>query len=103
MQTEPKAALQSLAEQVQQQLLYYPTVTREPFRNQGRLNDLVEGGKLASDLSLPAVYAEHDRFMLCGSPEMLADMTAWLRAEGFHEGSHTTPAEFVVEKAFVEK
>jgi ferredoxin--NADP+ reductase len=41
--------------------------------------------------------------MLCGSPEMLADMTAWLRAEGFVEGSHTTPAEFVVEKAFVEK
>jgi ferredoxin--NADP+ reductase len=84
-------------------LLYYPTVTREPFRNRGRLNDLIAQGTIASELGLPPIGRADDRFMLCGSPEMLADMTAWLRAEGFVEGSHTTPAEFVVEKAFVEK
>jgi ferredoxin--NADP+ reductase len=88
---------------VRGKLLYYPTVTREPFRNRGRLNDLIAQGTIASELGLPPIGRADDRFMLCGSPEMLADMTAWLRAEGFVEGSHTTPAEFVVEKAFVEK
>src|SRR6476469_309603 len=33
-----------VGEQVKQQLLYYPTVTREPFRNQGRVNDLLDSG-----------------------------------------------------------
>ena len=28
-------------EEVQNKLIYYPTVTREPFRNQGRLTDLI--------------------------------------------------------------
>ena len=31
-----------LGEQVRKQLLYYPTVTREPFRNQGRITDLLD-------------------------------------------------------------
>ncbi|MBW4024073.1 MAG: ferredoxin--NADP reductase [Proteobacteria bacterium] len=84
-------------------LLYYPTVTREPFRNRGRLTDLIGEGTIARELGLPPIGTADDRFMLCGSPEMLTDMTAWLRGAGFTEGSHTTPAEFVVEKAFVEK
>ena len=35
-----------LGEAISEKLIYYPTVTREPFRNQGRLTDLVESGKL---------------------------------------------------------
>jgi ferredoxin--NADP+ reductase len=92
-----------LGDVVRGKLHYYPTVTREPFRNRGRLTDLIGQGTIAAELGLPAIGRMDDRFMLCGSPEMLTDMTAWLRAEGFAEGSHTTPAEFVVEKAFVEK
>lgn len=92
-----------IGEIVAGKLLYYPTVTREPFRNRGRLTDLIAQGTIASDLGLPAISKDDDRFMLCGSPELLTDMTAWLRQEGFEEGSHTTPAQFVVEKAFVEK
>jgi ferredoxin--NADP+ reductase len=92
-----------LGDVVRGKLHYYPTVTREPFRNRGRLTDLIGQGTIAAELGLPAIGRTDDRFMLCGSPEMLTDMTAWLRAEGFAEGSHTTPAEFVVEKAFVEK
>jgi ferredoxin--NADP+ reductase len=92
-----------IGEIVAGKLLYYPTVTREPFRNRGRLTDLIAQGTIAADLGLPVISKEDDRFMLCGSPELLTDMTAWLRAEGFQEGSHTTPAQFVVEKAFVEK
>ena len=37
-----------LGEQVREQLLYYPTVTREPFRNQGRLTELLDNGKLCT-------------------------------------------------------
>jgi len=92
-----------VGEQVQQQLLYYPTVTREPFRNQGRINELVEGGKLASDLSLPAVDAENDRFMLCGSPAMLKDLVGVLEARGFDEANSDRRGSYVIERAFVEK
>jgi ferredoxin--NADP+ reductase len=92
-----------VGEQVQQQLLYYPTVTREPSRYQGRLNDLVESGKLAQDLSLPAFDAEHDRFMLCGSPAMLKDLVVLLEAKGFDEANSDRRGSYVIERAFVEK
>ncbi len=45
---------------------------------------------------------ETDRFMLCGSVQMLADTKVLLEGMGLTEGSTTTPGEFAVEKAFVE-
>jgi ferredoxin--NADP+ reductase len=92
-----------VGEQVGRQLLYYPTVTREAFRNQGRLNDLVDNGKIFSDLGLPALNPEHDRVMLCGSPRMLKDMVALLEARGLEEGSSDGRGQYVIERAFVEK
>ncbi|MCU0932101.1 MAG: ferredoxin--NADP reductase, partial [Serpentinimonas sp.] len=41
-----------LGETVSQQLLYYPTVTREPFERQGRIPQLVESGQMARELGL---------------------------------------------------
>jgi len=90
-------------EQVRNQLIYYPTVTREPFRNQGRLTDLMESGKLFEDIGLPAFDLEQDRFMLCGSPSMLKDLCAILDARGFHEARHGDQGHYVIERAFVEK
>jgi ferredoxin--NADP+ reductase len=92
-----------LGELVKPKLLYYPTVTRETFRNQGRITDLLNSGKLASDLGLPKVNAAEDRFMLCGSPAMLDDLTQFLEGNGFTEGSATDAGSYVIEKAFVEK
>jgi ferredoxin--NADP+ reductase len=92
-----------LGEQVKQQLLYYPTVTREPFRNQGRITDLMESGKLPADLGLPALDPAHDRVMICGSPTMLKDVTTLLEARGFQEGSSDERGQYVIERAFVEK
>jgi ferredoxin--NADP+ reductase len=92
-----------VGEQVQQQLLYYPTVTREPFRNSGRISELLEGGKMASDLSLPAIDAENDRFMLCGSPAMLKDLVEILEAKGFDEANSDHRGSYAIERAFVEK
>jgi ferredoxin/flavodoxin---NADP+ reductase len=88
---------------VANQLIYYPTVTREPFRNQGRIPDLIASGKLAADIGLPDLSPENDRVMLCGSPEMLASLKALLDSRGFVEGSSGKPATYVVERAFVEK
>lgn len=85
------------------QLIYFPTVTREPFRNQGRIIDLVTSGRLFGDLGLEALDAAQDRVMMCGSPQMLAEMRAVLEAGGFEEGSSHQPGTFVIEKAFVEK
>src|SRR3990167_5011714 len=42
-----------LGEFVSAQLLYYPSVTREPFKNRGRATDLLASGKLEADLGLP--------------------------------------------------
>ena len=92
-----------LGEIVKDKLIYYPTVTREPFRNQGRITDLIQSGKFAADIGLPELNPETDRVMLCGSPAMLADLKHMLEARGFKEGNTTTPGDFVVERAFVEK
>jgi ferredoxin--NADP+ reductase len=92
-----------LGEFARDKLLYYPTVTREPFRNQGRVTDLMFSGKLAADLGLPSVDRAQDRVMLCGSPGLLADFSAWFERDGWLEGTNTRQGEYVIEKAFVEK
>jgi ferredoxin--NADP+ reductase len=92
-----------LGEMVSNQLLYYPTVTREEFRNRGRITDLIENGKLTDDLGLPRLNPAEDRAMLCGSPALLVDMRRILEGMGFKEGNTSTPGDYVVERAFVEK
>jgi ferredoxin--NADP+ reductase len=92
-----------LGDMVRDQLLYYPTVTREPFRNTGRITGLIENGKLCADLGLPALDPAQDRLMLCGSPGLLGDMGAWFKKNDIHEGSASEPGQYVIEKAFVEK
>lgn len=89
-------------EQVKQKLIYYPTVTREPFRNQGRLTDLIKSGKLFSDIGLPPMDIANDRFMLCGSPQMLKDSCVILDGAGFKEARHGDMGHYVIERAFVE-
>ncbi len=93
-----------LGELVRNQLVYYPTVTREPFRNRGRLTELIETGKLFEDLGLPQLDSATDRAMICGSPSMLKDTAALLEARGFKISPHIgTPGDYVIERAFVEK
>ncbi len=92
-----------LGELVAGKLHYYPTVTRESYRNMGRMTDLIQSGKLAADLGLPPLNPEEDRVMLCGSPAMLRDLKALLEIRGFKEGNTTKQGDFVVERAFVEQ
>ncbi|MCF8208312.1 MAG: ferredoxin--NADP reductase [Rhodoferax sp.] len=92
-----------LGEMVTEKLLYYPTVTREPFEHQGRVTTLLESGKIQADLKLPKLDPTHDRVMICGSPEMLRDLKTMLEKRGFMEGNTTKQADFVIERAFVEQ
>lgn len=90
-------------ELLSEKLIYYPTVTREPFRNRGRITDLIRSGALFSDIALPAINAEYDRAMLCGSPAFIADMRDILEGLGMSEGNNAMPGAYVVEKAFAER
>jgi ferredoxin--NADP+ reductase len=92
-----------LGEDIRAKLLYYPTVTREEFRNRGRITLLMGNGRMASDLGLPPVDAANDRVMICGSPAFLADIVGLLKGMSFSEGSSNEPGSYVIEKAFVEK
>ena len=86
-----------------EKLVYYPTVTREPFRNRGRITDLINSGKLFADIGLASLDPAHDHVMICGSPALVTDTRALLNGKGFVEGNHGEPAQFVVEKAFAER
>ncbi|MEO1205536.1 MAG: ferredoxin--NADP reductase [Pseudomonadota bacterium] len=88
---------------VSEKLSYYPTVTREPYENNGRLTDLIKSGKLFDDLGLPPLSTDLDRAMMCGSPQMLAETKDILEAAGMVEGSSGEPGTYVIEKAFVER
>lgn len=93
-----------IGDEIRAKLIYYPTVTREPFRNQGRITDLVESGKLFADIGLPALDPAHDRAMLCGSPAMLKDCCGMLDDRGFEVSRRIgEPGDYVIERAFVEK
>lgn len=93
-----------LGEQVRDKLIYYPTVTREAFRNQGRLTTLIESGKLTADVGLPPLDPQTDRAMICGGPAMLADLRVVLDARGFAISKGIgQPGGYVIERAFVEK
>jgi ferredoxin--NADP+ reductase len=92
-----------IGEQVRQQLLYYPTVTREAYENQGRLTDLLHTGQMCRDLGLPELDPAHDRVMICGNPSMLSDLVKELETRGFVEGSTHEPGDFTIERAFVER
>jgi len=93
-----------LGEQVRNQLVYFPTVTRERFRYQGRVTSLIDSGKLFSDIGMPPLNPAEDRVMICGSPAMLADLSAMLDERGFKISPHVgEPGDYVIERSFVSR
>ena len=93
-----------LGEMIANQLVYYPTVTREPFKNEGRITQLISNGQLAKDLDLPQMNPETDRAMVCGGPDMLSEIAELLDQ---HELSISPrigyKGDYVIERAFVDK
>ncbi len=93
-----------LGEFVSQQLIYYPTVTREAFRHTGRLTTAIDSGQLFEEIGLPPLDPASDRGMICGSPAMLKETSEMLDRRGFKVSpSLGHPGDYVFERAFVEK
>lgn len=93
-----------LGEMIRDQLVYYPTVTREAFRNEGRQTDLIKSGKLFADIGETPLDPATDRAMICGSPAMLKELSALLDSSGFEISPHIGVAgDYVIERAFVEQ
>lgn len=91
---------------VRDKLIYYPTVTREPFKteaHQQRITTLLENDTLSAEVGLPPIDPAVDRFMLCGNNAMLEDLMAILDARGFAKATSRKQGDYVIEQAFIEK
>ncbi|KTT95988.1 ferredoxin-NADP reductase [Sphingomonas yabuuchiae] len=85
----------------QEKFHYVPTVTREPFHTTGRIDALIDDGRLFAGLpSQHGFNPETDRIMMCGSMEMIKSLGAKFEDMGFPEGSNAQPGAYVIEKAF---
>ncbi|WP_114965230.1 ferredoxin--NADP reductase [Alkalilacustris brevis] len=91
-----------IGEFVGDKLKYYPTTTREESPRMGRITDNLKSGKVFADIGTPPISPETDRAMVCGSLAFNHDMKAILEGYGLREGANSDPAEYVVEKAFVD-
>lgn len=101
--TETLSKDEFIGEYVREQLIYYPTVTREAYTHTGRLTNLMTSGQLFQDIGLPEPSVDRDRFMICGSPGMLTDTCAILDDWGFAESRQGIKGSYVIERAFVEQ
>jgi ferredoxin--NADP+ reductase len=81
-----------LGDIVKGKLHYYPTVTREPFRNQGRISDQINNGTFPPTSACPRSEPETDRVMLCGSPAMLADSRNCWKSAASRKATPPRPA-----------
>ena len=98
------AAHEYLGELLRDKLVYYPSVTREPFRHRGRLTDAIVDGRLSDYAGLLPLNPHTDRVMLCGSEAMLEDTSALLDGRGFKVSPRTREqGDYVIERAFVER
>lgn len=91
-----------LGDVIRKQLLYYPVVSREPFKHTGRLTHLLDSGQMPRDLGLPELDPANDRAMLCGSQGMIDDFRALLDRRGFRAARAIGDiSDYVFERAFV--
>ena len=83
-------------------LRLYQTCTREDFEHMGRPTELIRSGKLFDDLGVPRLSPDTDRAMICGSIDMTKELKELMEEHGLREGANSDPADFVIERAFVD-
>jgi ferredoxin--NADP+ reductase len=81
---------------------YYPTTTREQSPKMGRITDLMRSGEVYADLGVAPLSPETDRAMICGNLAFNLELKAILEEYGLQEGANSNPAQYVVEKAFLD-
>lgn len=84
-----------------QQLVYYPTTTRQHGPRTGRITHNIASGKVMADLDLPRISALTDRAMVCGGMAFNKDVKHLLESLGLAQGANFSPQHYVLEKAFV--
>jgi ferredoxin--NADP+ reductase len=91
-------------EVTQGKFLFYPSVTREDFKNTGRITNAIFDGSVYDKLGVPLFDKDKDSAMICGSIEMNMEFKKYFEDTlGCVEGSSNLPGDFVLEKSFVEK
>ncbi len=83
-------------------LRYYPTTTREESPKMGRITDLMRSGDVFADLGVSPMSPETDRAMVCGNLAFNLEIKDLLEGYGLEEGANSKPAQYVVEKAFLD-
>ena len=83
--------------------IYFNTVTREKWDNEGRITDWIKENTLWKKVGVESFKPEIDRVMICGSEEMTFDLKEIFEKLGSKEGSTKIQGGFVIEKAFAEK
>ncbi|MBC7133621.1 MAG: ferredoxin--NADP reductase [Roseovarius sp.] len=91
-----------IGEGFHEKLRYYPTTTREESPRMGRITDLMRSGKVFADLGVSPLAPETDRAMVCGNLAFNLELKEMLEGYGLREGANSSPAEYVVEKAFLD-
>ena len=81
---------------------YYPTTTREQSPKMGRITDLMRSGEAFTDLGVAPLCPENDRAMICGNLAFNLELKEMLEEYGLEEGANSKPAQYVVEKAFLD-
>ncbi|UWQ15901.1 ferredoxin--NADP reductase [Aliiroseovarius sp. M344] len=81
---------------------YYPTTTREESPKMGRITDLIRSGEVFRDLGIEPLCPENDRAMICGNLPFNLELKELLEEAGLEEGANSKPAQYVVEKAFLD-
>lgn len=83
-------------------LRYYPTTTREESPKMGRITDLLRSGDVYEDLGVEPLNPETDRAMVCGNLAFNLEIKELLEGYGLEEGANSKPAQYLVEKAFLD-
>ena len=91
-----------VGEEASKQLIHVTATTREDYPTMGRITTRIEDGSLFEGLGVPPWSPADDRVMICGSMAMLKDCKELCEKAGLTEGANNKPAEFVVERAFVD-
>ncbi|PIM95235.1 Ferredoxin--NADP reductase [Candidatus Hodgkinia cicadicola] len=81
-------------------LRVYLSTTQELYPYTGRITWLIKSGILIADLRTYN-FNKMDRFMVCGSQQMIFDVTDLLKSLRYTEGTINNPQDFVYEKAYV--
>jgi len=82
--------------------IYFNTLTQQEWARKGRITKWIKDGSLFRETTKQNL-SQDDRFMICGSQGLNKDLMDHFKTLGMQEGNTSTPAQFVVEKAFVQR